>query len=72
MGIKIPSEDTGEGDLLHFCKSEKIRGDDNKLFVCPVCLFLFCGKCCSSLPTLPGAHPVCEIFDSCTSVQMKQ
>lgn len=25
--------------------------------------FLLCGKCCSSLLTLPGAHPVCEIFN---------
>lgn len=25
--------------------------------------FLLCGKCCSSLLTLPGAHPVCETFN---------
>lgn len=41
---------------------EKIEGDDKSFLF--VMFILLCGKCCSSLLTLPGAHPVCEIFNT--------
>lgn len=45
-------------------RKENPSEDSERLNACPVLLFLslLCGKCCSSLLTLPGAHPVCEIF----------
>lgn len=47
--------------LLWYFPSGKHRRRWQKLFVCHV--LLLCGKCCSSLPTLPGAHPVFEILN---------
>lgn len=63
-GKEYPSEDTGgrkKKMLLWYFPSGKHRRRWQKLFVCHV--LLLCGKCCSSLPTLPGAHPVFEILN---------
>lgn len=53
MGKEYPSGDTGEQEKKNL-----------KILSCFVLFFfLLCGKCCLSLLTLPGAHPVCEIFN---------
>ena len=60
-GKQYPSEDTGgntksSSDVLH-----QENPDTEETCFWLFCLVLLCGKCCSTLPTLPGAHPVCEI-----------
>lgn len=66
VSLLSPLKHRGQRNYHHLSEERKsLRGHvEKKKMGLHVFLFLLllCGKCCSSLLILPGAHPVCEIL----------
>lgn len=66
-GKNIPEDKGGKkADILLFSIRKRLKMTKAFCLSCfsfVLFFFLLRGKCCSSLLTLPGAHPVCEILN---------